>query len=49
VDWASVRYEQQPHTIAECVAAHLAAISVGVTILQKLFPGALVMTETVHP
>jgi hypothetical protein len=45
---ASVRYEQQPHTIAECVAAHRAAIGVGVTIMQKLFPGALVMTETVE-
>lgn len=45
---ASVRYEQQPHTIAECVAAHRAAISVGVTTMQKLFPGTLVMTETVH-
>lgn len=46
---ASVRYEQQPHTIAECVAAHRAAISVGVTIMQKLFPGALTMTETLKP
>lgn len=45
---ASVRYEQQPHTVADCVAAHRAAISVGVTIMQELFPGALAITESVH-